>query len=178
MIAIGGSAGALETMIALAAAFPAGYGGALFIVSHIGAHRSHLPDLLSRSGQLSVAQPQDGERIRPGMIYVAPPDRHMLVRAPCIRLSRGPRQHFTRPAIDPLFGSLAESFGPRVIGVVLSGSGSDGAAGLEMIQRAGGLAVVQDPATSIYPDMPGSAIAAISVDHIVGQRELPALLGV
>ncbi len=103
-----------------------------------------------------------------GIVYVAPPDRHMLVSAGTIRLSRGPRQHFTRPAIDPLFRSVARAFGPRVIGVVLSGAGNDGAAGLREIKKAGGITVIQRPADALYPEMPRNAAKAVRADHLAG----------
>ena len=93
-----------------------------------------------------------------------------------IRLSRGPRQHHTRPAIDPLFRSVARAFGGRVIGVVLSGAGNDGAAGLREIQRAGGLAVIQQPSVALYPEMPRNAAKAVRADHVVGIDELAPLL--
>ncbi|MGD9616846.1 MAG: chemotaxis protein CheB [Alphaproteobacteria bacterium] len=176
MIAIGGSAGALDAMMAAIAGLPPDFGGTVFVVSHIGSHRSHLPELLSRAGPLPAKHAEDGEAIRPGIVYVAPPDRHMLVFPNAIRLSRGPRQHFTRPAIDPLFRSVAQAFGPRVVGAVLSGTGSDGARGLREIQQAGGVAVIQHPSEALYPDMPRNAVRAVPGGHIVGIDELPRLL--
>lgn len=176
IIVIGGSAGALDVMLAAVGAFDAEFAGSVFLVSHIGANRSHLPELISRAGPLPAKHPQNGEAVRPGVIYVAPPDRHMIVEAGGIRLSRGPRQHFTRPAIDPLFRSAAREYGPRVIGMVLSGAGSDGAFGLAEIKRAGGLTVIQDPNSTLYSDMPRAAADAVSIDHTVTRDELPALL--
>ena len=176
VIAIGGSAGALDGMFAAVAGLPSDFAGSVFVVSHIGPYRSRLPELLSQTGPLPARHPQDGETIRPGIVYVAPPDRHMLVYAKAIRLSRGPRQHFTRPAIDPLFRSVAQAFGPRAIGVVLSGSGSDGVAGLREIQRAGGLTVIQEPSLALYPAMPRNAARAVRSDYLVGIDEFPRLL--
>jgi two-component system chemotaxis response regulator CheB len=135
-----------------------------------------LPELLTSAGSLPARHPEDGEPIRPGIIYIAPPDRHMTVESGRIRLSRGPRHHFTRPAIDPLFRSAAEVFGPRVIGVVLSGTGTDGTAGLETIQRAGGTTVIQQPRDALYPEMPQSAAAALQIDRVSTRADLPALL--
>jgi two-component system chemotaxis response regulator CheB len=176
VIAIGGSAGALDAMLAVVAGLPPDFGGSVFVVSHIGPHRSHLPEVLSRAGPLPARHAEDGESIQPGIVYIAPPDWHMLVLRDAIRLSRGPRQHFTRPAIDPLFRSLAQSFGPRVVGVVLSGLGSDGARGLREIRQAGGVAVIQEHSAAPYPEMPRNAAAAVRVDHIAAKDELPGLL--
>jgi len=175
IIVVGGSAGALDVMLDIARALPGDFSGSVFIVSHIGANRSHLPELLSGAGRLPATHPRNGEPIRPGHIYIAPPDCHMLVEDGHVRLSRGPRQHFTRPAVDPLFRSAAEAFGARVIGVVLSGTGNDGAAGLEKIAQAGGITMVQNPRTALYPEMPHNA-AAVGVDHLADRGELPALL--
>ena len=176
VIAIGGSAGSLDAIFASVAGLPSDFAGNVFVVSHIGSHRSHLPELLSRVGPLPARHAEDCEPIRPGIIYVAPPDRHMLVYPSAIRLSRGPRQHFTRPAINPLFRSVARSFGPRVIGVVLSGTGNDGAIGLREIHQAGGLTVIQNPEAALYPDMPRNAARAVRPDHLASIDELAPVL--
>jgi two-component system chemotaxis response regulator CheB len=176
LIAIGGSAGSLDTLLSIAAAMPADFSGSLFIVAHIGHSPSQLPGLLSRVGRLPASHPRDREPVRPGQIYVAPPDRHLLVGKDMLRLSRGPREHFTRPAIDPLFRSAAAAYGPRVIGVVLSGGGSDGGAGLDTIKRAGGLAVVLEPGEAIFPDMPRAAAEIVAADYVVPAGEIPDLL--
>jgi two-component system, chemotaxis family, protein-glutamate methylesterase/glutaminase len=176
LIVIGGSAGSLDTMRAIARAFPAGFPGTLFIVTHIGQSRSVLPDLLRRAGSLSSSHPRDEEPIRKGHIYVAPPDRHLLFQNDRVCLSRGPREHFTRPAIDPLFRSAAHAHGPRVIGVVLSGGGSDGAMGLAAVGQAGGLTIVEDPSEAIFPDMPQVAVSMIEPDFVVHAAGIPELL--
>lgn len=176
IIAVGGSAGALDAMIGIAAALPADFAGNVFVVSHVGNNVSYLPRLLADAGPLPAKHAEPDEPINPGTIYIAPPDWHMLVRPAYIGLWRGPRHHFTRPAIDPLFRSVAESFGMRVIGVVLSGAGSDGTAGLESIHLAGGKTLVQQPADALYPDMPRRAAAAVPIDFTVAAAELPALL--
>ena len=175
-IAIGGSAGSLDTLRAIARRFPADFPGASFVVAHIGQSRSTLPELLSKAGKLSASHPQEKEPIRKGHIYVAPPDRHLLIEDGKVCLPRGPREHFTRPAIDPLFRSAAAAAGPRVIGVVLSGVGSDGAAGLDAIRRSGGATVVEDPSEAAFPDMPLSAAAICKPDFLVRAAEIPALL--
>jgi two-component system chemotaxis response regulator CheB len=138
IIAIGGSAGSLEPLLSIAAALPGDFPGNVFVTVHIGKSRSQLPELLARAGSLPASAPRDGEAIAPGHIYIAPADRHLLVEPGRLRISRAPREHFTRPAIDPLFRSVAGAYGGRVIGIVLSGGGSDGAAGLDTIKRAGG----------------------------------------
>ena len=107
---------------------------------------------------------------------MAPPDRHLLIEAGKVCLSRGPREHFTRPAIDPLFRSAAAASGPQVIGVVLSGGGSDGAAGLDAIRRSGGLMVVEDPSEATFPDMPLTAASICKPHFLVRAAEIPSLL--
>ena len=176
IIVIGGSAGSLDTLRAIAEAFPADHPGTVFIVVHVGRSRSILPDLLRMSGKLTASHPREEEPIRTGHIYVAPPDRHMLIEAGKVSLSRGPREHFTRPAIDPLFRSAARVCGARVIGVVLSGGGGDGAAGLAAIQQAGGLAIVENPGDAAFPDMPRTAAALREPHYLARAAEIPALL--
>ncbi|HWB51579.1 MAG TPA: chemotaxis protein CheB [Stellaceae bacterium] len=176
ILVIGGSTGALDPMIQLASALPENYPGFLFIVSHIGANPSHLPELLARASRLPAAHARHDEPLEPGRIYVAPPDRHMLVTERRVLLSAQPREHFTRPAIDPLFRSAARAFGDRVVGIVLSGSGSDGALGLQAVQRAGGITVVQDPSDAISRQMPEAALRAVAADYVVDATALAALI--
>jgi two-component system, chemotaxis family, protein-glutamate methylesterase/glutaminase len=176
IIVIGASAGSLDILRAIAQALPADHPGTVFVVAHVGQSRSILPDLLQRAGSLTASHPREEEPIRRGHIYVAPPDQHMLIEDGGVCLSRGPREHFTRPAVDPLFRSAARHCGARVIGVVLSGGGSDGAVGLAAIQQAGGLAVVENPADAAFPDMPKAA-ASVGEPHFIARvAELPALL--
>ena len=176
ILVIGGSSGALDPMIRLVSALPEGYRGSLFIVSHIGANPSHLPELLSQAGWLRTAHARHGEPVEAGRIYVAPPDRHMILTDGPVLLNTLPREHFTRPAIDPLFRSAARTYGPRVVGIVLSGSGGDGALGLRDIQRAGGVTVVQAPTDAEAPEMPEAALRAVRADHVVDAAALAALV--
>jgi two-component system chemotaxis response regulator CheB len=132
--------------------------------------------LLARVGRLPACAPCDCEPIEAGHIYVAPTDRHLLVEPGRVRISRGPREHFTRPAIDPLFRSVATTFGQRVVNVVLSGGGSDGAAGLDVIKRAGGVAVVLDPRDAAVEDMPQAAAEIVYPDYVVGRAEISSLV--
>jgi len=176
VIVIGGSAGSLDTLREIARAIPADYSGTVFVVVHVGQSRSVLPDLLRRIGRPTASHPREKEPIREGHIYVAPPDRHMLIEDGQVCLSRGPREHFTRPAIDPLFRSAAKTCGSRVIGVVLSGGGSDGAVGLAAIQDAGGVAIVEDPSDAAFPDMPQTAASLCEPHYLARAAEIPTLL--
>src|SRR5262249_31257522 len=128
---------------------------------------SVLPMILQRKGKLPAVHPTDGEELKPGKIYVAPPDLHMTLNGGSIRLSHRPRGNRHRPAIDVLFRSAARFYGRRAIGVVLSGFRDDGTAGLYSIKRAGGMAIVQDPEDALFDFMPRSAIAVVDVDHVL-----------
>lgn len=160
----------------LAAGLPDTLSAAVLIVLHIGAHRSELPDLLNAVGSIPAKHGEDGEVIYPGHIYVAPPDRHMIVADGRLRLTRGPKENWARPAIDPLFRSAAAGYGPDVVGVILTGNLNDGTAGLFEIKRCGGIAIVQDPREAACPDMPGSAAAHVALDHCLPLAEIPQLL--
>ncbi|SFU88789.1 chemotaxis protein CheB [Pseudoduganella namucuonensis] len=180
LIVIGASAGGLEALTELVAAFPAGLPATVLIVMHVGANRSMLPELLARRCALPVRHARDGEPLTPATVLVAPPDRHLLVAMDGgqgrVRLSRGPKENHTRPAIDPLFRSAAEACGPRTVGVVLTGYLDDGTLGLRAIKACGGVAVVQDPADAAVPEMPASALRHVAVDHAPPLREIGALL--
>ena len=135
---IGASAGGITALRTLVRGFPADLPASVFIVLHIGTHQSQLPELLTRAGPLLAVHASHGEAIAHRRIYVAPPDAHLLVAHGHIQLSDGPKEHFTRPAVDPLFRSAALAYGPLVVGVVLSGYGADGTAGLLAIKQGGG----------------------------------------
>jgi two-component system chemotaxis response regulator CheB len=165
IIVVGGSAGSVEAMRELLEGLPKSFPGSIFFVLHLPREsKSLLPEILSRSG-FPTRHPQDGERIARGQAYVAPPDRHLLLERDRMRLVNGPRHNRHRPAIDPLFLSAARVFGPRAMGVILSGSLDDGTAGLHEIKRRGGLAFVQDPQTAIASSMPLNAIKYVEIDH-------------
>ena len=177
LIVVGASAGGVETLRELMAGLPATLPAAVLVVLHVGSRTpSVLPSILGRVSGLPVAQARDGESIRPGRVYVAPPDVHLLVDGDRTRLVHGPRENGVRPAVDPLFRSAADSYGRRVIGVVLSGTLDDGTAGLGRIKQRGGLAVVQDPDEALFDGMPRSAAEHVPVDHIVPLAAMPALL--
>jgi two-component system chemotaxis response regulator CheB len=176
LVVVGASFGGVEALLALASALPPDFPAFIAVVQHIGTQQSILPQLLSRAGPLHAVHPSDGERLRQGRIYVAPPDHHLLVTRDSLRLSRGPRENYTRPAIDPLFRTAALHWGAAAIGVVLTGELDDGTAGLAAIKACGGLAVVQDPQEAVAPSMPASALANVEVDHCVLLKAIAPLL--
>ena len=126
-----------------------------------------LAHILSRAGPLPCRTARDGERLRQGVILVAPPDHHLAIEDGHVRVTTGPRENGHRPAIDILFRSAAAALEGRVVGVVLSGTRDDGSAGLAVIKASGGAAIVQDPKEAMYAGMPASAIAHVAVDAIV-----------
>lgn len=168
LIVIGASAGGVETLIRLVGDLPADLPAAICVVLHMPASsKSNLPSILGRAGALPAKHPEDEETIQPGIIYVAPPNRHLLVADGHLRLTSGPRENGHRPAIDPLFRTAAQTSRQRVIGVVLSGTLDDGALGLKIVRHYGGQAVVQDPNDALYGDMPRNAIENVKVNYIL-----------
>src|SRR5262249_16896633 len=157
---------------------PPGLPASLFIVCHFPpGGRSVLPEILSRSGPLLASHAVDGEPFHPGHIYIAPPDYHLLLSpGERMQLTRGPRQNYHRPAVDPLFRSAAKFYTRRVIGVVLTGSLFDGTGGLLAVRGAGGIAVVQDPHDAAVAAMPQSASQIAGADHVVPASRLAPLL--
>ena len=177
IIVIGGSAGAVQVLKALVEDLPHDLAAAVLAVVHIPpSSPGRLPEILQRRSALRVAWAEDGEPIETGRVHVAPADQHLVVEAGHIRLTRAPRENHSRPAIDPLFRSAALAYGPRVIGVVLSGRLDDGTAGLWAVQERGGTSVVQDPDDAAHPDMPRNALAYTAADHVVSTGELGSLL--
>jgi two-component system, chemotaxis family, protein-glutamate methylesterase/glutaminase len=164
IVVIGASLGGVQALRELAHDLPAHFPASVLVVQHIGANPSTLPALLSSVGPNPASHAQDGELLKPGHIIVAPPDRHLLISAGKLKLSRGPKEHFSRPAVDTLFRSAAIECGPRVIGVVLTGTLDDGTAGLQAIKQCGGMAVVQDPTSAFASSMPASALRFVDVD--------------
>lgn len=175
-IVIGASAGGVDALIAIVSALPERLPAAVLIVQHIGPFPSILPTMLQKAGRLPARHAHDGERIETGNIYVAPPDLHMVIEDDFIRTIRGPRQHFSRPAIDPLFRSAAVHRGARVIGAVLTGHLDDGTAGLAAVRACGGVVIVQDPDSAFAPDMPRNAMRATPPDYILALDEFAPML--
>lgn len=177
IIVVGASSGGLAALRSLVAQLPHDLGAAVFVVQHRHASSDRmLSDLLGREATLPVGQAENGQPIKANTIVVAPPDLHLLLEPDRVRLSRGPRENLARPAIDVLFRSAAVSFGPRTIGVILTGQLNDGAAGLHAIKRCGGIAVVQDPRDALFPEMPEAALAATETEHSVPLAALGPLL--
>ena len=177
IIVIGASAGGVEALIKVTKGLPPSLPAAVFVVLHTPQDGSSaLPQLLARSGVIPVEAARDGAAIVPGRMYVAPNGSHLLVGSHHMSLGRGPRENGHRPAVDVLFRSAARAHGSRVIGVVLSGTGDDGTAGLQLIKACGGFTVVQDPADATYADMPRSAAAYVPIDATSSAAELPILL--
>ncbi|WP_353861784.1 chemotaxis protein CheB [Azospirillum formosense] len=176
ILAIGASAGGVTALQRLFAAMPGDVTATVFVVQHVGMTHSVLPTLLSRAGWLPAFHPEDGEPVRSGWIHVAPPDHHLLVKDGCALVRRGARENRCRPAIDPLFRSVAVAYGVRTVGLILTGTLDDGTAGLRAVKRCGGLAMVQDPEDAEWPDMPRNAMRHVAVDACAPLSDLPALL--
>jgi two-component system chemotaxis response regulator CheB len=174
---LGASAGGLQALIGILGRLP----GDLPAVVAVAMHRSptfesQLVELLSRKAPLPILEPVDGDPIVPGRVYVAPRDIHLVVDAERWRLVRGAKIHWTRPAVDPLFSSAAKWFGPRCVGILLSGGGSDGVAGLIAIKARGGVSIAQDPAEALDPSMPVRAIHEDDVDGIMKTDEIAGVM--
>lgn len=168
IIVIGGSSGATAPLKDILGRLPRDLPAAIFVVLHIPARGiGILRTVVAAAGKLPVREAENGLEIEHGYVYLAAPDRHLLLSDGHMMLGRGPRENMVRPAIDPLFRSAALHFGPRVIGVVLSGLLSDGAAGLNAVKRCGGMALVQDPSEAIADEMPRRALEATIVDLCV-----------
>src|SRR5438105_3068855 len=177
IVVIGASAGGIEALKRLVGGLPPDFPSTLFIVLHLSPHTpSLLPAILGKAGALPVLSPEDGSEIEPGRIYAAPADRHMLIDKDRVRIVRGPKENRHRPAVDPLFRSAAWSFGPRVVGVVLTGTLDDGAAGLWAVRTCGGVAVVQDPNDAQFPEMPTAAMSMLEMDYCLPVVEIAPLL--
>lgn len=177
VVAVGASAGGVEALIALAESLPGDFEAPVLVVLHVSpTATSILPDILANKGQMPAKHAEHGERAEAGTIYIAPPDRHLLLRNDRIALSRGPRENSFRPAVDPLFRSVAVAYKQNAVGVVLSGTLDDGTAGLLAIDKAGGVSIVQDPKEALYPSMPQSALRHTEVDFCLPVRDIAAQL--
>ena len=176
-IAIGASAGGIEALRTVAGALPADFPVPVLVVQHLDPrHKSVLPWLLGRRCRLRVKAASNDEEIREGTVYIAQPDMHLIVRAARLVLTDTKQVHFSRPSIDLLFQSVADTYRDRAIGVILSGSGYDGADGIRAIKAKGGTTIVQDPASAAHVGMPHAARATQCVDLTLPLEDIgPAL---
>jgi two-component system chemotaxis response regulator CheB len=166
IIVIGASAGGFDAIKRIVAQLPSDFDASIFIVWHMSPGiRGILPDVLNRLNTIAASNALDKEVIRANHIYVAPPDHHLLIEGNRLRVIKSPKENRFRPAINPLFRSAAQTYGKRVIGVILSGARDDGTAGLWRVKFDGGVSVVQDPADAEVPSMPESAMAEVQIDY-------------
>ena len=177
IVVVGTSVGGVEALRALVGGLPADFPGSVFVVMHTAPDSPGvLAQILDRAGPLHAVNASNRERIRPGRVYVAPPDTHMLLEPGVVRLTHGPKENRFRPAIDPLFRSAAQVYGPRVVGVILTGGLGDGTSGLWAVKRLGGVAVVQDPEEAFIPSLPQSALEQVEVDYTLPLAEIAPTL--
>lgn len=178
IVVIGASAGGIDALKILVASLPENFKAAIFITLHVAPYSTGiLPEILDRAGPLPATNAKDWEPIRHGHIYVAAPDYHLVFEKDgFVRTTRGPRENRFRPAIDPMFRAAAYCFGPRVIGVILTGWLDDGTAGLRSIRERGGTTIVQHPDDAFAASMPLNAIKHVEIDHILAIRDIGSML--
>lgn len=178
IIVVGTAEGGLDALDALIGQLPTDLAAAIFIVQHLAPHNSGeaLTRRLGRHQAFHARLATDGQRFTPGRIYIAPPDTHLLLKPNTMLVRKGARENLSRPGVDPLFRSAAVAYGPRVIGLVLTGTLDDGAAGLVAIKRCGGVTIVQDPKDAAYSAMPQYALDSLDVDHCVPISDMGELL--
>jgi two-component system chemotaxis response regulator CheB len=177
IIVIGASMGGIEAMRTLVGGLPESFPATILLVQHVGPTApSFLPQILANAGPLPVSFPTDFEPLKSSHIYVAPPDHHLLLEQGYVRLTRGPKENRFRPSIDALFRSAAYVYGPRVVGVILSGMLDDGTAGLWAVKDRGGTTIVQDPGEAVAPSMPQSAMQYVEVDYRLPLSRIAPLL--
>jgi two-component system chemotaxis response regulator CheB len=168
VIVIGASAGGVEALMQLFHALPPDLPATVAAVIHRSPiFNLRLGEVLGRRSSLPVKEAVAGQPFEPGVVYLAPRDHHLLVENKHMILDRGPKEHHTRPAVDPLFRSAANAYGKRVIGVVLTGGGDDGVSGLIAIKKAKGIAIAQNPGEARIPMMPCNAITYDHVDLVL-----------
>ena len=176
-IVIGTSTGGLEALNRVLKPLPADLPAAIFIVLHT--HTSspgRLAEILGRVTPLKVAYALHGEPIERGRVYLAPPDNHLMLENGYVHVARGPKENGHRPAVDPLFRSAARSYGPRVVGVLLTGALDCGTAGLMTVKAQGGITIVQEPAEAVQPEMPHNALNHVEIDHVLRLGRIGPLL--
>jgi two-component system, chemotaxis family, protein-glutamate methylesterase/glutaminase len=177
IVVVGASAGGVEALGTVLAGVRPGFSGTICVVLHMHAgSRSHLPEILQRHCELPVEGAVDGGALERGRVYVARPDFHMVLERDTVRLTRGPRENRHRPSADSLFRSAAYAYGPRVVGVVLSGALDDGSSGMWWVKRQGGTAIVQSPEDALVSAMPENVLEYVAPDHVLRAAEIGPLL--
>lgn len=178
VVALAASAGGLNALSQVLSGLPRDFPAAVVVVQHLDRrHRSLMADILSRRTALHVRQAAEGDRLTPGTVFIAPPDRHLLANPDnTLSLSQSELVHFLRPSADLLFESVAASCRHRVIGVVLSGSGSDGSMGVRGIKKMGGTVIVQDAKTAQFSGMPKAAAQTGVADFVLPLEEISRAL--
>jgi two-component system, chemotaxis family, protein-glutamate methylesterase/glutaminase len=177
VVAIAASAGGLKALSEVLSAVPGDFPAAIVVVQHLDPrHRSLMADILGRRTAMPVKQAEDGDILRPGGVFIAPPDNHLLVNGGTLALTQSELVHFVRPSADLLFESVAATYKERAIAVVLTGSGSDGSMGVQAVNKMGGTVIAQDESTSEFPSMPSAAVQTGKVDFILPLEEIAAAL--
>jgi two-component system, chemotaxis family, protein-glutamate methylesterase/glutaminase len=176
VIVLGASAGGIQLLMRIFSEMPPDLPAIVGMVLHRGPLPSELLQVLSKRSSLPMIEPLHDSTLEPGRIYLAPPDHHMEVTPHRVIVRRRPKEHSTRPAIDPLFRSAARSFGTRVVGMVLSGGGDDGVSGLMLVKENGGLSLAQEPQDAEMPYMPMNAIRYDHVDGILPVKAIVPIL--
>jgi two-component system, chemotaxis family, protein-glutamate methylesterase/glutaminase len=178
IVALAASAGGLAALSQVLSALPSDFSAAIVVVQHLDPrHRSLMADILSRRTGLRVKQAEEGDVLKPATVYIASPNRHLLVNPDgTLSLSQSELVHFVRPSADLLFESVAASYKDRAIAVVLTGTGSDGAMGVQAIKKMSGTVIVQDEKTSEFFGMPAAAIHTGNVDFILPLDEIASAL--
>jgi two-component system chemotaxis response regulator CheB len=178
VVAVAASAGGLKALTAVLSPLTRDFPAAIVVVQHLDPrHRSLMAEILDRCTALGVRQAEEGDVLRPGTAFIAPPDNHLLVNPDgVLSLSKSELVHFVRPSADRLFESVAAGYRDRAIAVVLTGSGSDGSTGVVAVKTMGGTVIAQDEATSEFLDMPSAAVRTGKVDFVLPLNEISAAL--
>jgi two-component system, chemotaxis family, protein-glutamate methylesterase/glutaminase len=177
IIVVGASAGGINALKDFIGTLSKNFHGSIFVVVHISPHSpSSLPWILGRATTLKACHPKDGETVKRGVIYIAPPDHHMLLEGKKILVKKGPKENRFRPSIDALFRSAAYVYRERVVGVILSGLLNDGTSGLWSVKRLGGVSVVQSPDDAQFDSMPVNAMEYVKADYILPAQQIGTLL--
>ena len=177
IVVIGASSGGIEALRTLVGGLPRDFAAPICIVVHTSAESPGLlHKILGTFGALEATSASTGMKLEAGHIYVAPPDHHLLIEPGGLCLGRGPKENRFRPAIDPLFRSAAQVYGPAAVGVILTGNLDDGSSGLRTLKQLGGVAIVQHPRDALFPAMPINALRHVAADHVVTLADMPRVL--